>query len=65
VVADGGVLTNCVILSETPEGYGFGDATLKVTKMLKMAPVDSEGRSTAGQTFTSSVVWRLPTQTRP
>jgi len=59
VTSDGG-LTDCVIVSESPPAYGFGDATLKLAKLLRMEPVGPDGASTAGQSLVETVVWRLP-----
>jgi protein TonB len=42
-VTKAGALTECRVLSETPEGYGFGDAALKLSKMFVMRPKTVDG----------------------
>jgi protein TonB len=36
VVTKARALTNCTVASETPEGYGFGEAALKLSKLFRM-----------------------------
>jgi hypothetical protein len=40
-VLDGrGVLRNCVVTQETPPGFGFGEAALKVAPKFVILPID-------------------------
>ena len=59
-IDDAGLLTDCVILSETPSGVGFAAATLQVVKLFRMKPVMPDGSSSAGKRFTNSIRWQLP-----
>jgi protein TonB len=43
-----GHLQDCVVLSETPNGYFFGEAVLKLTPKFKLAPLKSDGTSVEG-----------------
>lgn len=33
-----GILSNCLLVSESPEGYGFGEAAIKLSSRFKMKP---------------------------
>ena len=48
-LANDGVLNDCVVLSETPPGYGFGEAALNVATRFQMRPGLRDGRPIAGQ----------------
>jgi len=43
-----GHLKECTILSEDPEGAGFGAAALKLAPKFQMTPILKDGRSTEG-----------------
>jgi TonB family protein len=58
VTADGN-LTACSVVSETPTGWGFGDATLSITRVWKVRP-RADGASLAGQAFERTVAWVPP-----
>jgi protein TonB len=53
-----GTLTDCSV-DESPAGYGFGDATLRISKLFKMKPQTADGSAVEGGKFTTVVVWRL------
>jgi protein TonB len=36
-------LANCAVASETPEGFGFGDAALQVSKLFRMKSAAKPG----------------------
>jgi protein TonB len=36
-------LANCAVASETPEGFGFGDSALKLSKLFKMKSAAKPG----------------------
>lgn len=61
VVMPDGKLSNCAILSETPLGDGFGDATLQVTHLWRIRPYSADGKPTSGGVFRRTVVWMPPT----
>jgi hypothetical protein len=44
-----GRLDPCTLTSETPPGYGFGAATLRIAVYFKMKPTDRDGVPTAGR----------------
>ena len=48
-VARSGDMERCTVLSEDPEGYGFGAAALKLSRLHRMAQIDADGRPTAGR----------------
>jgi TonB family protein len=48
-LANDGVLSDCVVLSEAPTGYGFGEAALNVATRFQMRPGTHDGRPIAGQ----------------
>ena len=48
-LANDGVLNDCVVLSETPAGYGFGEAALNVASRFQMRPGTRDGQPIAGQ----------------
>ena len=51
-----GRLTNCQIVSETPKGYGFGDAA---GKLLEKRLKAKQGTFVAGQELRATVKWQL------
>ncbi len=55
-----GKLIDCSILSEDPPGHGFGDATLRLTKLFQVPSVSRDGKPTVGHAFARTVQWRLP-----
>lgn len=46
VLADGAV--NCTVGYEGPQGWGFGEAALRISRHFRMAPETKDGTSTAG-----------------
>lgn len=46
-VALSGMAENCRVLSETPEGRGFGEAALKASKVMRFRPAMRDGRPVA------------------
>lgn len=57
VNADGTI--NCVVASETPEGWGFGTAAMQVSRYFKMAPLTVNGDATSGGTIDVPLAFRL------
>ncbi len=60
-VTSKGTLTACQVLSETPEDYGFGDATLKIARFFKLKPKTVDGNAVEGGSYTFSIKWAVPT----
>jgi len=58
VLADGHV-DRCTVLSEEPAGQGYGAAALRMSKMFKMKPKTSEGKSVAGAEVTIPIRFHL------
>jgi protein TonB len=40
---------HCSVLSETPTGWGFGDAALRISRDYRMAPAMRDGRAVEGR----------------
>jgi TonB family protein len=55
-----GRLGKCQMISEAPEGAGFGDAALALADRFQMKPLDKEGRPTAGQDVRIPFKFALP-----
>jgi TonB family protein len=60
-----GVMRRCVVLSEGPDGAGFGDAALKMTRSFRMAPADPDGLPIAGATVKLPMRFALPEEATP
>lgn len=57
VAADGRI--NCMIASETPEGWGFGAAAIQISRYFKMAPQTVNGEPTSGGQVTVPITFQL------
>lgn len=55
-----GTLENCVVVSETPGDFGFGDAALRLSRLFRMKPSNLDGLSVAGKTVTVPIVFQVP-----
>ena len=55
-----GALVGCVVLSETPPAFGFGDAALKLAKLFKLKPATSDGVPVDGGVFSTRITFKLP-----
>lgn len=55
-----GHLKDCVVVSESPEGAGFGGATLKLAGEFRMSPQTRDGVPVDGASVTIPVVYKLP-----
>jgi hypothetical protein len=51
-----GEMSGCRLSSETPPGYGFGDAALSLAAQIKIAPQGKDGSPVAGR----AVAWEVP-----
>jgi protein TonB len=50
---------NCTVASETPDGWGFGDAAVQISKAFKMAPQTINGAPTSGGTVRVPITFKL------
>lgn len=50
----------CTVTSEDPPGYGFGEATLRVTRHFRIAPSTRDGVATSGGRIRRTIRWQLP-----
>ncbi|NDC60114.1 MAG: energy transducer TonB, partial [Alphaproteobacteria bacterium] len=50
---------NCRVGSEDPNGWGFGEAAVKISKSFQMAPQTVDGRPVDGGTITVPITFRL------
>jgi protein TonB len=46
-------------VDEDPTGFGFGDATLRISKLWKMKPQTADGQPVEGAKWSTVVIWRL------
>ncbi|WP_395647560.1 energy transducer TonB [Terricaulis sp.] len=49
----------CMVVTEEPEGYGFGEASLRVARSFRMAPLTRDGAPTAGGRVRVPIRWQL------
>ncbi len=55
-----GLLTRCSTIEEAPQGWGFGDAALRLTSKFRMKPVTPDGQPVAGGSITIPLVFQVP-----
>jgi protein TonB len=58
-VTAAGSLTGCRLVRETPDDYGFGAATLKLSQYFKMSPRTVDGRVVEGGQVTIPIRFNL------
>lgn len=58
-VVDAGGAISCTVASETPEGWGFGEAAIQIAKSFRMAPKTINGEPTSGGTISVPIAFRL------
>jgi len=55
-----GTLEACEVVSEDPPDMGFGDATLKASRLFRMKPQTRDGAPVDGASVRIPLVWKLP-----
>ncbi|MDB5471150.1 MAG: TonB family protein, partial [Caulobacter sp.] len=65
VATDKGTFADCKVLKETPQGLGFGESALKLARLYRFKPVDSQGVSVAGRVFKDDVTFLGPNDAQP
>lgn len=59
-------LEACALVSETPEGWGFGAATLEVSRYFKFKPkLDADGKPAPRGRVTVPLTWSVPRDETP
>lgn len=59
-IVDAGGRLSCTITSEDPPGWGFGEATLRVSRHFRVAAATSSGQATSGGRIRRTIRWVLP-----
>jgi hypothetical protein len=60
LAGEDGALNFCQIVAESPPGFGFGSATLKVAPFFRLGAADRDGVSVAGRQITIPLRWTTP-----
>jgi len=58
VAADGRL--SCTVTAEDPPGYGFGEATLRISREFRLAPMTRDNVPTEGKRIRRTIRWVLP-----
>lgn len=53
-------LINCRVQTESPAGYGFGDAILKLAALVQVPPQTLSGAPTRGRPYLFDITFKLP-----
>jgi protein TonB len=59
-IVDGGGRLNCTVTSEDPPGYGFAEATMRITRHFRVAAATRNGQATSGGRIRRTIVWQVP-----
>lgn len=57
-----GRLIGCVVMRESPEGYGFGDAALSLSPMFRMSPKLIDGKPVDGGVVTVPIIFEAASE---
>jgi hypothetical protein len=56
-IDDQGRFTSCDIVKESPSGLGFGESTVRISKLFQMKAIDGDGSPVAGRRLSLPVRW--------
>jgi hypothetical protein len=56
-IDDQGRFTSCDIVRESPSGLGFGESTIRLSKLFQMRTIDGDGSPVAGRKLSLPVRW--------
>ena len=59
-VTGAGRLAPCEVISEEPQGLGFADGGLQLTRLFKMKPLDAAGVAVEGRLIRLPIAYRIP-----
>ena len=60
LVAVSGLAQDCQVRSETPPGYGFGDAALKLSRVFRFIPMRRDGVPIPGGRIEVPIAFNVP-----
>lgn len=60
IVEESGALSDCRVVEETPAGLGFGEASLQLSKSVRMKQVGADGKPTSGAAVRFPLAWNPP-----
>jgi TonB family protein len=58
MVGENGRLAPCEVETEEPEGKGFGEAALQLSRLFKMQRIDGDGQAVAGRLIKVPIAYR-------
>lgn len=50
---------SCAIAAEDPQGWGFGEASLRAAQQFRVAPATADGQATSGGRLRVPISWRI------
>ncbi len=59
VVGDDGRLCDCFVMDESPTGYGYGEAVMKLAPLFVAEPFDVDGKPILGKRIAVPIVFNM------